>query len=68
MDLYVDEAELEILRRAMDALDEYTNDLNEQVVQETRTFTNTPSYERFLERMGSPAAHARRRRAARPDR
>ena len=33
----------------MDALDEYTDDLNEQVAQQTRTFTNTPSYDRFLE-------------------
>ena len=49
MDLYVDETELEVLRRAMDALDEYTDDLNEQVAQQTRTFTNTPSYDRFLE-------------------
>jgi diguanylate cyclase (GGDEF)-like protein len=49
MDLYVDETELDVLRRAIDALDEYTDDLNEQVAQQTRTFTNTPSYDRFLE-------------------
>ena len=49
MDLYVDEAELEVLRRAIEALDDYTDDLNGQVAQQTRTFTNTPAYDRFLE-------------------
>jgi len=49
MDLYVDEAELEVLRRAIEALDEYTYDLNGQVAQQTRPFTNTPAYDRFLE-------------------
>jgi len=53
IDLFVDAAELEILRRAVNALHEYTNDLNDQVVHETRTFSNTPTYERFVERKSS---------------
>jgi diguanylate cyclase (GGDEF)-like protein len=64
-DLYVDEAELEVLQRAIDALHDYTSDLDDRVVHETRTFTNTPSYDRFLER--SRALHRMLAEAKPPD-